>query len=79
MAIYASTLCRAVYAAQVAKQKQATELATAGERDRLASIVKNSKKFALFKKDAFTGTTFIEPRDMPAYRKRNGIYCFSLK
>jgi hypothetical protein len=34
------------------------------------------KKLMIFKKDEFEGKTWVQPKDQPAYRNSNGMYCY---
>lgn len=44
-----------------------------------AEAVKKLSKLATFRKDEFKGITWVEPKGKPAYRNRNGIYCYFSK
>lgn len=41
--------------------------------------VKQLSKFVSFKKDEYDGNTWVTPKSKPAYRNRNGIYCYFSK
>lgn len=45
-------------------------------RAKNAEIIKTHKSLFIEKKDEFSNTIWVEPKDAPKYRNRNGVYCY---
>ena len=41
-----------------------------------AEVIKTHKSLFIEKKDEFSNYTWVEPKDAPKYRNRNGVYCY---